>query len=120
MLPRRFVYRVVCGIFSIVLALAEGPVRPACNADMLSKMWPLAANGNKQLTNRLFNCGELQVCTRGKWRYRWVSLSVRLDQLNKTGQAPKACTALMNEVSKAEADGRVIPQTSSLEAAARD
>lgn len=112
MLPRYFVYPVVCGILSLAVAVAEGPERPACNAVTLGKMWPLQANGNPQLRNKLFNCGELQVCTRGRWRYRWAPLSVRLDQLTKEGTShrPPACVALMEELGKEDRASAAVPQ----------
>jgi hypothetical protein len=104
MLPRSFVYLVVCGMLSLAMSFAESPDRPACNAVTLGKLFPTQANGNHQLTNKLFNCGELQVCTRGRWRYRWSPLSVRIDQLTKgaTSQRAPACAALMQELGKHE------------------
>lgn len=102
MLPRYFVYPVVCGILSLAIVFADGPERPACNAATLGKLFPTQANGNHQLTNKLFNCGELQVCTRGRWKYRWSPLSVRIDQLARDGRSQKApaCAALMQELGK--------------------
>jgi len=69
----------------------------------MGQLWPAQANGNAKLINKLFNCGELRVCTRGKWKYRWSPLSVRVDQLTGSSKAaPPQCTALMIELTKAE------------------
>jgi hypothetical protein len=89
-------------MLSWTIAVGDRPERPECNAGTLGKLFPIQANGNSRLTNRLFTCGELQVCTRGRWRYKWSLLSVRLDQLSKDGtvRRPPACVALMDELTK--------------------
>lgn len=95
------VYLIVCGSLSLLTLAAEQPARPVCNAVTMGTLWPAQANGNAKLTNKLFNCGELKVCTRGRWKYRWSPLSVRVDQLTGSSKpAPPGCTALMNELGK--------------------
>jgi hypothetical protein len=103
MLSRFFNHVVICGTVSIVTAVAGQPERLACNSETIGQLWPSQANGNNRLTRKLFNCGELQVCTRGRWKYRWSPLSVRVDQLSGGSKvAPPACTALINELATPE------------------
>ena len=63
------------------LCLAADASRPRCNKKTAGQMWPDAANHDQQLQARLARCGELQMCVREAWRYRWELLTVRIDQL---------------------------------------
>jgi hypothetical protein len=69
------------------------PDRPACNKHNAGQMWPNAANHDHQLVSKLARCGELQMCVRDVWRYRWTPLTVRLDQLRggQRFQKPAGC-----------------------------
>src|SRR5205809_7399114 len=84
---------------SAVLGSAADPSRPACNAQTFGKMWPDSANHSKAQLSKLARCGELAICTRGVWRYRWESLTVRLDQLRGGSKLPKpaACEVPVDE-----------------------
>jgi hypothetical protein len=77
------------------LCLAAGDPKPACNAGSVGRLWPEAANHDPKLRKKMARCGELELCTRGIWRYRWESLTVRLDQLPGGSRLPKpaACEA---------------------------
>ena len=77
MLFRIYVATVVC----IGLGFGAEDPKPACNELTAGKLWPDAANQDAKLRKRLARCGELELCTRGVWRYRWEALTVRLDQL---------------------------------------
>jgi hypothetical protein len=55
--------------------------RPACNAEMRGKYWPLEANDDRALAQRLLREGRLELCTRGVWRYRWISPTVHYSTL---------------------------------------
>jgi len=75
---------------------AEDAVRPKCTKKNVGQMWPEAANHDHKVLSRLAHCGELQMCIRDVWRYRWDSLTVRLDQL-RGGSAfrkPAGCEVL--------------------------
>jgi hypothetical protein len=63
------------------LCLADDISKPACNAQNYGRMWPDAANHNPKLMTKLSQCGELQFCSHRGRRYRWESLTVRVDQL---------------------------------------
>jgi hypothetical protein len=104
---RRVVHLVVWSIATLATAVGEAPSKRACNASTLGKMYPAQANSDPQVRNELFTCGELQVCTRGRWRYRWVPLSVRIDQLTKDkAHRPARCVALMQDLgTTASAEG---------------
>jgi len=60
------------------VALAE---QPRCNKDELGKFWPEEANKNPVLAMQLARNGDLQVCSRSGWHYRWMQPAVRVDQL---------------------------------------
>ena len=78
-----------------LLCLAADETKPACNARTLGRLWPEAANHDSKLRKKMARCGELELCTHGIWRYRWESLTVRLDQLPGGAKLPKpaACEA---------------------------
>ena len=55
--------------------------KPACNAQTLGRMWPDAANDDPRLVVKLTRAGELEICTRGPWRYSWKSPTVSIEKL---------------------------------------
>jgi hypothetical protein len=59
---------------------------PACSAKLRGQFWPQEANENPVLLMRLARSGELRMCTRGTWLYRWESLTVHVNQLRKSGE----------------------------------
>lgn len=65
-------------------AKEPAPPRPACSAEMRGKYWPMEANDDRALAQRLLREGRLELCTRGPWRYRWVSPTVRYQNLKTT------------------------------------
>lgn len=72
-----------------LLAAEAGAVRPVCKAENMGQMWPEAANHDPRALNKLAHCGELLICTRTYWHYRWQPLTVRLDQLRHRAGASK-------------------------------
>lgn len=79
-----------CFLLLIVpVALAQEVEKPKCSADTLGQLWPAGANHDSALFAKHSRCGELEMCVRRVWRYRWEMLSVRLDQLAKSGQLRK-------------------------------
>jgi hypothetical protein len=81
--------------FALILAapiiplLADGDSKPACRAETRGMMWPDAANRDPRVLKKTAHCGELEICMRGHWRYRWESLTVRLDKLPGGSGLPK-------------------------------
>ncbi|MBM3745160.1 MAG: hypothetical protein FJW34_05130 [Acidobacteria bacterium] len=73
--------------------LLSAEQRPACNSLTLGQLWPSVAEQDARAAHRLARCGQLLICTRGSWRYRWRPLAVRVDQLQKgvKPQPPAAC-----------------------------
>jgi hypothetical protein len=63
--------------------------KPACNAQILGRMWPDAANDNPRLVVQLTRAGELEICTRGPWRYSWKSPTVSLEKLRTSRNRPE-------------------------------
>ncbi len=73
-----------------VLCLASDDLKPACDAESIGQLWPEAANHDSKLRKRSSRCGELKVCTLAKHhRYRWESVTVRVDQLRGGSYLPK-------------------------------
>jgi len=62
-------------------------------------MWPDSANHSPKQLSKLARCGDLAICTRGVWRYRWEALTVRLDQLRGGSKfrKPAACEVPADE-----------------------
>lgn len=94
-------------------AAAQGavePERPACSSALEGQFWPLQANSDRKLASKLARCGQLDMCSRGMFRYRWRSMTVRVDQLSRKAElkAPAGCDASVEDPS---AD-REIPKTS--------
>jgi hypothetical protein len=80
----------LCWLLLIVpVALAQDAEKPKCSADTLGQLWPADANHDSALFAKHSRCGELEMCVRKIWRYRWETLSVRVDQLAKNGQFRK-------------------------------
>jgi len=71
----------VCILLGATAAIAADPSRPACNKSNAGKLWPEAANHDHKALTKLAHCGELQMCIRDVWHYKWDSLTVRVDQL---------------------------------------
>jgi hypothetical protein len=81
------------------LAFADDAVRPVCTAKNLGLLWPEQANKDPKLMGTLARCGELSICTRRTWRYRWDSAVVTLDQLRhrQTSLVKPGCEVVSND-----------------------
>jgi hypothetical protein len=75
---------------------ASGDLKPACDASTAGQLWPEAANHDSKLRKKFSRCGELEVCTLSKRRYKWKLITVRIDQLRDGSglQKPAGCEAL--------------------------
>jgi hypothetical protein len=78
------------------LKSAAGDPKPACDAATAGHLWPEAANHDSKLRQQFSHCGELELCTLAKRRYRWKLMTVRIDQLRGgSGSAkPAGCEVL--------------------------
>ena len=89
--------RSIAPILAVLIysCLAFGQTRPVCNAENAGRMWPEAANHDRALVGRLARCGELEMCSRGVWRYAWRPLTVRLGRSNESEVRgkPTGCAA---------------------------
>jgi hypothetical protein len=95
-----------------VLSFATDYVKPTCDANTAGSLFPEAANHDAQLRKKFSRCGELEVCTRGRWHFRWQPVTVRLDQLRGGSQLPKpaGCEVLPETVqdgSQVVSDGSI-------------
>jgi hypothetical protein len=64
------------------------PIKPKCDAKTAGELWPAEANKDRMLSAKLARCGELQICVRGHYKYRWESPTVRVDQLSPRAGKP--------------------------------
>jgi hypothetical protein len=62
-------------------------VKPACDAKSLSKFWPDAANSDPRTLFDLSRTGQLELCTRGTFRYKWRPLTVSYQELRASGKS---------------------------------
>jgi len=87
-----------------LLCLGSDADKPACTRDNAGQLWPEAANHDAKERRRLAQCGELELCARGIWRYHWEPLTVRFDQLNRNGRTakPAGCEILPQELSSGD------------------
>jgi hypothetical protein len=72
-----------------LLCLPSDEQKPVCDADTNGQFWPEAANHDSKLLKKFSRCGELEVCARTRYRYRWESITVRIDQLRGGSQLHK-------------------------------
>jgi len=63
-------------------ATPEKPM-PSCSAKLRGTFWPEEANHDRNLLMKFARNGELRMCTRGTWRYRWESPTVHISQIGK-------------------------------------
>ncbi|MFZ0592242.1 MAG: hypothetical protein WAM39_17395 [Bryobacteraceae bacterium] len=68
--------------FSYATCLAaSGSDRPVCNKMTAGELWPPQAKTHRAAFWRLSQSGELEVCSRAPWHYRWESLTVNVHYL---------------------------------------
>lgn len=69
-----------------VIAEAQGSSngKPACHAHLRGLLWPLEVNHNPRLLVDYSRSGEIEICSKGKWKHQWTSLVVNVRQLRKT------------------------------------
>jgi hypothetical protein len=101
-------------ILAIVLTVAAADLvclgaddpKPACTERLAGQLWPEAANRDPLLRKKMARCGELEMCTRGLWRYHWEALTVRLDQLRGGSQLHKPAGCEQTAETSLEANPR--------------
>ncbi|HVX66522.1 MAG TPA: hypothetical protein VHA11_07965 [Bryobacteraceae bacterium] len=75
-------------------SVAEKPPRSTCNRETQGRYWPEEANTDRKLAARLMRTGELQMCSRGFFRYNWEPLTINyhsvLAKKQAAGAAPDA------------------------------
>lgn len=71
-------------------AAAQDTERPACDQARRGQLWPSGANQDRTALKQALHCGELKICSRGLWKFRWEAVGVPMWQLAGQ-QAPAAC-----------------------------
>jgi len=62
----------------------EANEKPRCNAHSLGRFWPDEANTDSAFARQAARCGELEICSRGNWKYSWQMLTIHVSKLGKT------------------------------------
>ncbi len=92
-------YAALIALFAVA-CFAEDLSKPACNASIAGQFWPEEANSNREAVRRLFQLGELEMCVKTAWKYRWEQVSVNVRDLGKGKHR------LTLDSTEATADGR--------------
>jgi hypothetical protein len=66
-----------------LMSLAPHGAKPACNAKIQGQFWPEAANSDRFAARKLFQSGELEMCSLAVWKYRWEHISVNIRGLER-------------------------------------
>ncbi len=83
-MKRKWLLAVVC----CASLAAQEP--PRCGQSLRGTFWPEEANGSREARQHAPNCGELKICTRGLWRFRWEPVGIPYWRL-AGGKAPAGC-----------------------------
>jgi hypothetical protein len=70
--------------FSAAICFAQEAPKPICNAKTQGQFWPAEANSNPQAVRRYTQSGELELCARGLWKYKWEHLSINARDFAKS------------------------------------
>jgi hypothetical protein len=57
-------------------SISSKPPRSTCTRETQGRYWPEKANTDRKLAGQLMRSGELQMCSRGLFRYNWEPLTV--------------------------------------------
>jgi hypothetical protein len=91
-MPEPAAYAPGIGFLIVVLVMAAwetpvappaAPSKPECSRQMAGRFWPEGANSNPAMARQLSRRGDLEVCTRTTWSYRWASPTIDINQLRK-------------------------------------
>jgi hypothetical protein len=72
----------ICGS----MCFAGQKEKPACSSRNQGQLWPLRANVDHADANRLFQSGELEMCSLEVWKYKWEHVSVNVRDLAKRSE----------------------------------
>jgi hypothetical protein len=67
---------VLLALSLLSVQVAEKPPGSACTREMQGRYWPEQANTDRKLAAQLMRSGELQMCSRGFFRYSWEPLTI--------------------------------------------
>ena len=100
---RKWLLVVACGLG----VAAQEP--PRCGRSLRGTLWPEEANENREARQDALKCGELRICTRGLWRFRWEPVGGPYGKLGG-GKAPAGCETgvaegVRREATRAEQEG---------------
>jgi hypothetical protein len=74
-------------ILAGAMSFAGEAGRPACNSRNHGQFWPEQANLNPEEAHKLFQSGELEMCSLVVWKYKWTYLSVNVRKPAKGHQS---------------------------------
>lgn len=67
----------------------DTPEPPACTKEIQGRFWPAEANSNHELARKLYQSGELRMCSLVQskytiyWKFKWQQVSVNARDLAK-------------------------------------
>jgi hypothetical protein len=70
--------------FFAAICFSQDAQKPVCNAKTRGQFWPPEANTSPDAARRLTQSGEIEMCSQGRWRYKWEHLSVTVRDLAKS------------------------------------
>jgi hypothetical protein len=88
------------------MCFARQDPKPACNAKMQGQFWPAEANSDRQAIRRLYQSGELEMCSLEVWKYRWEHISVNARDVEKQRRAQASDSRLAASTAKGAEAGK--------------
>jgi hypothetical protein len=95
-------------LFSVfgAMSLAQHADKPACNAKIQGQFWPQEANSDRFAARKLYQSGELEMCSIDVWKYRWEHISVNIRGLEKRRRSVTSGSVTSESRSEGAAAGR--------------
>jgi len=69
------------------IGFAQESEKPVCNAKTRGQFWPAEANESRSELSKYIQQGDLEICTFGTYRYKWVRASVNVRDLVRVKSA---------------------------------
>lgn len=78
------------------ICFAEEARKPVCNARNQGQFWPAEANVSKDAVRRLYQQGDLEMCSLAVWKYKWEHISVNVRDL-ASAKRPAAANGVLGK-----------------------
>lgn len=74
-------------VFRCWAAEDDASSKPVCNASHAGEFWPPSANDGQKSMYEASRSGDLEICERGIYRYKWRPLTVSYRKLVKNAKS---------------------------------